>query len=103
MSFSMSEEERDALGNWSDRVGCARSRSEPMAVRYSATRLEKSASTKRCLLAALASVASTGLPLTWDSMARLSTDKQRFEQDTLSEAWGRSILVSPLPSSMPEL
>eukprot|EP00971_Amphidinium_carterae_P347789 6489981-Amphidinium_carterae.1 len=33
----------------------------------------------------------------------MSTDKQRFEQDTLGEAWGRSILVSPLPVSMPEL
>eukprot|EP00971_Amphidinium_carterae_P179409 3558582-Amphidinium_carterae.1 len=33
----------------------------------------------------------------------MSTDKQRLEQDTLSEAWGRPIQVSPLPSSMPEV
>eukprot|EP00971_Amphidinium_carterae_P119904 2374915-Amphidinium_carterae.1 len=104
MSLSMSEDEQDALGDWTDRVGSARSRTEPMAVRYSASRLEKSAGTNRCLLAALSSVASADLPPTWDSIAQLTTSNPIFEKDALSEAWGRHtqmsqpmLIAPPLP------
>eukprot|EP00971_Amphidinium_carterae_P331354 6464852-Amphidinium_carterae.1 len=99
----MSEEEQDALGNWQDRVGAARCKNEPMAVRYSATRLDRSAHTKRCLLAALSCVASTQQPLTWDSVAKLVAKKALFEQEVLSDAWGATASACALAQVEPQL
>eukprot|EP00971_Amphidinium_carterae_P243872 4842989-Amphidinium_carterae.1 len=103
MSLSMSDADQDALGNWTDRVGNTHSKHEPMAVRYSATRLERSANTKRCLLAALSSIASRAQSPTWDSLAQMTGNKHLMEQDVLTEAWGNLSTLSQLTQAIPQL
>eukprot|EP00971_Amphidinium_carterae_P139493 2763929-Amphidinium_carterae.1 len=72
-----------------------------MAVRYSATRLERSAATKRCLLSALSSLTSDQQPPSWDSLAKLTVHKHLLQQASLSDAWGSLSPMSQLTQPVP--
>ena len=93
--MQLSIERRRDLGNWCDVVSEADGVrvTEPMAVRYSETRLEATATVKRLCLAAVVHLAKhsgqKGQGAEWDRLQGCIRSLDSLERYTLHHTWGR--------------
>eukprot|EP00971_Amphidinium_carterae_P328862 6460955-Amphidinium_carterae.1 len=108
LSLKIPEEDRNALGNWLDCVGSGR-QTEPMNIRYSDTRLERSSDVKRSILAALNHACWHVPDATHETLSQCAKYMNTFSDVVLLLQWGQSnasevtaLPAPPLPVNEPE-